>query len=122
MEKKESVREILNGFEGAKVKEKKGSRLRFRMHLTEKMEGASIEALELSVRAYNSLKRAGFDTVGQVAEAVAGGEELRRIRNCGVKSAREIMESLFLYQLSCLPEHKREAYLREVVALNHPPV
>ena len=34
------------------------------------------------------------------------------------KSCREIMEKLFLYQYSVLPQEKRAEYVHEVVKLN----
>ena len=104
--------------EGVELRERHGARFRFRLHLTEAMSGTAIEALDLSVRSYNSLKRAGYHCIGDVAEAIAAGTELKGIRNCGAKSVREIMEHLFLFQYNSLPVEKQEAYLREVVKIN----
>lgn len=54
-----------------------------------------IEDLELSVRAYNCLKRAGIVLVGEVIERLERGpEELLSIRNFGQKSLDELMEQL----------------------------
>jgi len=82
------------------------------------MSETPIEALDLGVRAYNSLKRAGYGTIGDLAEVIAGGTEISKIRNCGSKSCREIMEKLFLYQYNTLPQEKREGYVKEVILLN----
>ncbi len=41
-----------------------------------------------------------------------------RIRNCGVKSIREIMEQLFLFQYTSLSPGRQEVYLKEVVQMN----
>ncbi len=51
-----------------------------------------IEELDLSVRAYNSLKRAGIYTVGQLQEMTE--EKLLRVRNLGRKSLEEIQSKL----------------------------
>lgn len=51
-----------------------------------------IEYLELSVRTYNSLKRAGFDTVGELREA--SDMDLMRIRGLGRRGLEEIKEKL----------------------------
>ena len=110
--------EIMNGIKGVNLHEKKGGKFYFYLQPTKEMREAGIEALDLSQRSYNSLKRAGFHSVGEVAEAVASGRELRNIRNCGAKSVREIMEHLFLYQYQSLPVEKRSEYLLEVVAMN----
>lgn len=56
-----------------------------------------IEELDLSVRAYNCLKRAGIDSVGELKSI--SGDELRNIRNLGLKGFEEIKE-----KLSKLPE------------------
>ena len=54
-----------------------------------------IEELELSVRAYNCLKRAGITKVGEVLERLEKGEdEILAIRNFGRKSLNELVEKL----------------------------
>ena len=86
--------------------------------MTERMENTGIEALDLGVRSYNCLKRAGFNTVGELANAIGEGEDLKKIRNCGTKSAMEIMEKLFIFQYESLRPERRERYLLEVIMLN----
>jgi DNA-directed RNA polymerase subunit alpha len=54
-----------------------------------------IEELELSVRAYNCLKRAGITKVGEILEKMAeGDEEILAIRNFGKKSLAELKERM----------------------------
>lgn len=54
-----------------------------------------IEDLELSVRAYNCLKRAGITEVGEVIERLRrGDEEMLVIRNFGQKSLEELKDRL----------------------------
>lgn len=54
-----------------------------------------IEELELTVRAYNCLKRAGITQVGEILEKLQkGDEEILAIRNFGQKSLDELMERL----------------------------
>ncbi len=56
---------------------------------------APIEELELSVRAFNCLKRAGITKVGEVLERLEKGEEeILSIRNFGRKSLTELVEKL----------------------------
>ena len=74
--------------------------------------------MDLGVRSYNSLKRAGYSNIGELAEAIASGTDISKIRNCGAKSRREIMEKLCLYQYSVLPQEKRAKYILEVVQMN----
>jgi len=54
-----------------------------------------IEELELSVRAYNCLKRAGITKVGEILEKMADGDdEILAIRNFGKKSLAELKERM----------------------------
>jgi DNA-directed RNA polymerase subunit alpha len=68
-----------------------------------------IEELELTVRAYNCLKRAGITQVGEILEKLQKGEEeILAIRNFGQKSLDELMEKLqekgFLEELERISE------------------
>jgi DNA-directed RNA polymerase subunit alpha len=68
-----------------------------------------IEELNLSVRAYNCLKRAGITRVGEVLDRLAKGEEeIMSIRNFGRKSLIELQEKLqergFISQSMVNPE------------------
>jgi len=56
---------------------------------------APIEELELTVRAYNCLKRAGITKVGEILKRMETGEdEMLAIRNFGKKSLDELVEKL----------------------------
>ena len=54
--------------------------------------GTDLEALELSVRTYNILKRAGIDTIEQLVGR--SQNELTRIRGMGYRGYSEIVERL----------------------------
>ena len=58
----------------------------------ERKEYPTIEELELSVRAYNCLKREGIDTVDKLLDYKE--EELLGIRNFGSKSIQEVKEKV----------------------------
>jgi len=77
-----------------------------------------IDLLELTQRSYNSLKRNGIETIGELAEKINGLEDLLKCRNLGIKSAREILFKLYLFQYQVLPAERKPEYLREVIALN----
>ena len=54
-----------------------------------------IENLDLTVRVFNSLKRTGITTVGDVLETLEKGEEaILAIRNFGEKSLVELKEKM----------------------------
>ena len=59
------------------------------------LRSIKIEELNLSVRSFNSLKRAECNTVGNILDVMdEEGEGLRKIRNLGVRSEKEIKEKL----------------------------
>ena len=58
-----------------------------------------ITDLNLSVRSYNCLKRAGCNTVGDILRLLEKDEGgLRRIRNLGVRSEAEILKNVERYR------------------------
>ena len=117
-EQRQSLKQVMNNVEGVELKEKRGGKFHFPLHMTEKMRETPLEALALSERSKNALKRAGYRTIGDLAKSLSEGMELKNIRNCGAKSVREIMEQLFLYQYYAFRPESREEYLLEVVAMN----
>ncbi len=117
-EKCPELKKLMGTIEGVELKDKHGGKFWFRMHLTKALKDTRLEDLDMKMRPYNSLKRAGYNTVGDVVNAIKSGNDLSRIRNCGKNSIQEIMESLFFLQYNSLPIEKRETYLMEVVALN----
>jgi len=56
------------------------------------VDGMSIEDLELSVRSFNCLKRAGINTVAELCEKTA--EDMMKVRNLGKKSLDEVQLKL----------------------------
>jgi len=65
--------------------------------------------LNLSVRSYNCLRRAGCQTVGDILRIIDGDENgLRKIRNLGTRSEAEILE--------CLQQYKEQAHSPAAVA------
>jgi DNA-directed RNA polymerase subunit alpha len=74
-------------------------------HLTSEMIETPIENLDLSVRVFNSLKRTGITTVGEVIELLEKGEEaVMSIRNFGEKSLDELRQKM-----------REKGYLRDEV-------
>ena len=63
---------------------------------------SEIALLNLSVRPYNCLKRAGCDTIQDVLSFIGeDGQGLRKLRNLGSKSETEIMEKIEEYRKLC---------------------
>jgi DNA-directed RNA polymerase subunit alpha len=75
-----------------------------------------IEVLELSMRAYNCLKRAGITKVGEVLDKLSRGQakELLAIRNFGQKSLAELLTKL--QEKGYVPAEDDEDELQEDVS------
>ena len=58
----------------------------------------TIDDLDLTVRSYNCLKRAGISTVEELTQKTE--EEMSRVRNLGKKSLKEVKEKLQAMNLS----------------------
>ena len=58
----------------------------------EKIMSMTIEELDLSVRSYNCLKRAGVNTVEDLAAKTE--EDMMRVRNLGKKSLEEVLQKM----------------------------
>ena len=63
-----------------------------------KYENFTIEELDLSVRSYNCLKRAGIQTILELTDKTE--EDMMKVKNLGKKSLKEIKEKLVAYNLS----------------------
>ena len=57
-----------------------------------------IEDLDLSVRSYNCLKRAGIQTVEELTQKTE--DEMMRVRNLGKKSLKEVKDKIYEFGLS----------------------
>lgn len=64
----------------------------------EKILEMTIEELDLSVRSYNCLKRAGINTVDELVQR--NEEEMMKVRNLGRKSLEEVQQKLSALGLS----------------------
>ena len=74
-----------------------------------------ISELNLSVRSYNCLKRTGCHTVGQLLALLEEDENaLRKIRNLGRRSEREILESVERVRETCSGRNRGGAGSRKV--------
>ena len=60
--------------------------------IKEKVLEMTIEELDMSVRSFNCLKRAGIDTVEDLTNRTE--EDMIKVRNLGKKSLKEVKEKL----------------------------
>ena len=98
--------------------------IHFNVSLTKAEMAEDISALDLSVRAYNCLRRSGYTTIGSLVTSIAekddatSKQQLLKMRNLGRKTAEEMLLMLMCYQFKILPEKEKGRYVREIVALN----
>ena len=70
----------------------------------EKVLEMNIDELELSVRSYNCLKRAGINTVEELCDKTS--EDMMKVRNLGRKSLEEVLAKLKELGLSLKPSEE----------------
>ena len=94
-----------------------GSGVRLDIPYSEKLCDVSIDVLNLSVRASNSLKRNSIMTVLQVI-GVIERNELDPIRNMGKKSKQEVQLKVLDFLYACLSSAEKQAFLRNLLVKN----
>ena len=77
----------------------------------------SINELDFSVRANNSMKRVGVFTIGEVINLIAS-DGLLRIRNLGKKTQNEIKTRILVFGYDRLTENERKRFFYDVVDKN----
>ena len=98
--------------------------IRFNVYLSKKELDENLSVLDLSQRSINCLRRAGFNTLRDLLNAISvtgderSKEKLLRLRNLGRKSAEEILLTIMCYQFQILSDRERKEYLQDIVKLN----
>ena len=100
------------------MRERNKGKFLFPMYINIALMETDIEVLDLSVRASHCLHRAGYHTIGELVEAIEGGEDLKKIRNCGDKSIDEIMGNLLWFQYSLISQENKLKYISKILQLN----
>lgn len=73
--------------------------------------GMTIEEMDLSIRAYNCLKRAGINTVGDITSRTI--DEFMKVRNLGRKALEEVLAKIESMGLKLKDEVEQESELEE---------
>ena len=77
----------------------------------------SIDELDFSVRANNSMKGVGAFTIGEVIDLIAS-DGLLRIRNLGKKTQNEIKTRILVFGYERLTENERKRFFYDIVDKN----
>jgi len=121
---KETVKEILKEMSRYSTKsmeelvKERGEHFRYPVYMSETFMNTELEDMELSVRAYHCLQRAGYKTIGDLVSQIEGKADLLKIRHMGKLSANEVMVSLCCLQYSLLNEERKEKFVKRVLELN----
>lgn len=81
----------------------------------EYMGAVKVDEMNLNVRAYNGLIRAGIDTMGKLNKAMEREGGLSHIRNIGAKSIKEITEAFMEEAYHRLSVYERAIFWQEVL-------
>ena len=84
---------------------------------TQKLCETNVSELDLSVRSYNALMRAGCKTVGEEISAI-NENKLFLVRNLGVKSIAEIRRLILEYGYAQVSDRRKKEFLHNLVRLN----
>ena len=84
---------------------------------TQKLCDTEVKDLDLSVRSYNALMRAGCQTIGQAITAI-NENKLTAVRNLGVKSIAEIRRLVLEYGYAQASERRKREFLHDLARLN----
>lgn len=96
----------------------------FQVMFTKEQMNQDIEVLDLRARAYNCLRRNGYNTIDNLVNGVYTKEnesskrQLLRLRNLGRNTAEEILLKLFYYQFNVLSDERKKSYMKKIVEAN----
>lgn len=94
-----------------------GANIRVRIGYTRKTCETSIDELQLSVRAWNALKRSGVNTIGELIDVIQG-DGLMKIRNLGRKSMVEIKTKILEQGFKDLSEQEKVNFFKYLIENN----
>lgn len=121
MEENKVVEEIYQAIENyglmPTIKRLFGVGARIQLLFSEKSCDTAIEELDLSVRSYNCLKRAGLNMVRQVIDAMHK-DSLWLIRNLGKNSRAEIRVRICEFGYYSLSERGKKDFVKTLLDLN----
>ncbi len=97
------------------------SKLQLPLRIAVPISGSScslaLEELNLSVRSYNGLKRAGINNIGELVDLINNGD-INRIRNLGKKSITEVKTKLLVEGYDALSDRKKLRFLEKLLEFN----
>jgi DNA-directed RNA polymerase alpha subunit len=122
MNEYKSVEEIFQSIENfgllSTLRKYFGNEYEMELPFYDEARNASIEELNLSVRSFNCMKRAGIDTVGKCIRVIKE-DGLLNIRNLGRKSVCEINAKIREFGYAVLPKSQQKEFIQATIRLNN---
>lgn len=94
-----------------------GTSLKVNVAFSKKSCDSSIDELNLSVRSYNALKRAGISTISDLIVRLNDGK-VKNVRNLGTKSFSEIQTKILAYGFEQLSEVEKSEFFARLIESN----
>jgi DNA-directed RNA polymerase alpha subunit len=94
-----------------------GKSVKVSVPFSQKACDMSVDDIDFSPRANNSLKRAGVFTIGEIIDLIAD-DGLLRIRNLGKKTQNEIKTRILAFGYERLTEAERKRFFYDIVERN----
>ena len=94
-----------------------GKRVKLIIPFSLKAAETSIDNLDFSVRANNSMKRAGIFTIGEIIDIISNGD-LMRIRNLGKKTENEIKTRIMVFGYDHLSDREKKKFFYDILVFN----
>ena len=95
-----------------------GSNIRVKIGYSHKVCEVSIDEMQLSVRSWNALRRAGVSTIGEVIDLIMQ-DGLVKIRNLGRISMSEIKTKILAEGFNDLSVTEKVAFFEYLIEHNH---
>ena len=95
-----------------------GKTVKVKIPFTKRACEASIDDIEFSPRANNSMKRGSVFTIGEIIDIINGEDGLKRIRNLGTKTENEIKTRLLVYAYDRLTDNEKKMFFYDVLEEN----
>ena len=119
-EKYQKMKEIVGSYEPLVLRESSsGKGFCFPVYLRERYKDMDVDVLDLSRRASNCLKRAGYKSLYDLISKVRCRADLHNIRGCGDNTKSEIMESIFVFCYNELTPEERKDYILKIIEKNY---
>ena len=96
-----------------------GKTVKVKIPFTKRACEASIDDIEFSPRANNSMKRGSVFTIGEIIDIINGEDGLKRIRNLGTKTENEIKTRLLVYAYERLTDNEKKIFFYDVLEENY---